>query len=511
MSGVSGEQVSVASSDVVPSQRLASGLVVGGKYLIGEVIGEGGVGVVYEAQNLELDEKVALKCLRPEFLVDSGMVGRFAREAKAAARIKSEYVATVHDVGTLPDGGGPFMVMERLQGRDLGAIVSEKRGLGPRDAVEYTLQACEALAVAHAMGIVHRDIKPDNLMLTERSGGMRIVKVLDFGISKAIITGSIFRGEVPTVKTMNLMGTPLYMSPEQVRCSDAVDVRSDIWSLGMVLYELVTATTAFRGATLTEVCAAILESAPTPLEVYRQDLPSGLVDVILRCLEKDPTKRYQNVAELAMALMPFGPKRARINVERAVAVLKASGAIHADVRVESTYPMASGSDSSLPPIPGSAPLPSDLSRRSSITANFETEATHVTPRKASRGGAVALAAALVMVLGGGIYVMQHRAAPAHADVAPTPAPVVAPPVVAAAKPVEAAAAPAEPAPVVVAAPVAAAAPVPAPRGYRWTPPRAGKKGAAAEAPAAAAAPPPPVVSAPAKPAAAKPAEPDLGY
>ncbi len=332
------------SSGVVPagvdpsvSMGIATGVVLDGKYLVGRIVGAGAVGIVFEAQNLELDEKVAIKCLRPEMLVDTAMVARFAREAKAAAAIKSEYVATVYDVGTSPDGI-PYIVMEYLDGKDLGQLVQEQGTLGARTAVEYALQVCEALAVAHSKGIVHRDIKPENLLLTERAGGMRIIKVLDFGISKAALTGSIFRDELPLVKTVNLMGTPLYMSPEQVRCSDGVDVRSDIWSLGMVIYEVMTGETAFAGTSITEICAAILESKPKPIELHRNDLPSGLVDVVNKCLEKDVNRRYQNVAELALALMPFGPKRTRLNVERAVAVLQAAGQLDPKVTVNSTMP-----------------------------------------------------------------------------------------------------------------------------------------------------------------------------
>ena len=345
-----------------PTAQLASihpGVVVNGKYLVGEIIGEGGVGIVYAAQNLELDEKVALKCLRPEMLIDPAIVARFAREAKAAASIKSEYVATVHDVGTMPDGA-PFMVMEFLEGKDLGAVMQEQGVLGPRAATECALQVCEALAVEQAKGIVHRDIKPENLMLTERTGGMRIVKVLDFGISKAALTGSIFRSDLPLVKTVSLMGTPLYMSPEQVRSTDSVDVRSDVWSLGMVLYELLTGTTAFSASSITELCAMILEAPPQPLEVHRKDLPSGLVDVISRCLDKDPGRRYQNVAELALALMPFGPKRARLNVERAIAVLQGSGMIDTHVRLLSTMPPPPNGELAVDSIPANPRVPSGI-------------------------------------------------------------------------------------------------------------------------------------------------------
>ncbi len=351
------------ASGVVPTCTDASirpGALVNGKYLVGPVLGEGGVGIVYEAQNLELDEKVALKCLRPQMLVDTAMVARFAREAKAAASIKSEYVATVYDVGTMSDGA-PYMVMEFLDGKDLGAVIHERGVLTSRAATEYALQVCEALAVAHAKGIVHRDIKPENLMLTERAGGMRIVKVLDFGISKTALTGSIFGSDLPTVKTVNLMGTPLYMSPEQMRCTDHVDARSDIWSLGMVVYELLTGTTAFAATTIPELCVAILEAAPQPIEGYRKDLPPGLVDVIHRCLEKDPARRYQNVAELALALMAFGPKRARLNVERSMAVLQGAGMLDDRMRVLSTMPPSGvdgGHADSMPVVPHAPRLPS---------------------------------------------------------------------------------------------------------------------------------------------------------
>jgi eukaryotic-like serine/threonine-protein kinase len=320
---------------------IAPNNILDGKYLIGPIIGSGAFGLVYEARNLELDEKVALKTMRPEFAVDTAMVARFAREAKSAAAIKSEYVAMVYDVGVTSDNF-PYIVMEYLDGKDLGAVLEESGALDARSAVEYALQACEALAVAHSKGIVHRDIKPENLLLTERSGGMRIVKVLDFGISKAALTGSIFGNTMPIVKTLNLMGTPLYMSPEQVRSSDHVDFRSDIWSLGMVLYEVLAGTTAFdEGSSITEICAAILETKPKPIELHRNDLPSGLVEVISKCLEKDVRRRYQNVAELALALMPFGPKRARLNVERAVAVLQGAGQADPALRVDSVMPPSS--------------------------------------------------------------------------------------------------------------------------------------------------------------------------
>ena len=335
-----GVRSGVHSTRAAQTTNIATGNLVDGRYLVGEIIGQGAFGLVFEAKNVELDEKVALKTMRPEIAVDTAMVARFAREAKAAASIKSEYVATVYDVGTGSDGL-PYIVMEYLDGKNLGDLLEKNGPFPAQTAVEYALQICEALAVAHSKGIVHRDIKPENLLLAERAGGMHVVKVLDFGISKAALTGSIFGDQLPIVKTVNLMGTPLYMSPEQVRCSDGVDLRSDIWSLGMVLYEIIAGTTAFEASSITEICAAILEQPPAAIENYCASLPSGLEDVIMRCLEKDVRNRYQNVAELALALMPFAPKRSRLNVERAVAVLQSTGHVDRLVKVESTLPPSS--------------------------------------------------------------------------------------------------------------------------------------------------------------------------
>jgi serine/threonine protein kinase len=309
-----------ASSLVLPFRV---GDVLGGKYRVEKLIGEGAMGYVVAATHLELDERVALKFLRPEMLHTEGVVARFAREARAAAKVKSEYIARVFDVGILPDGA-PFMVMEHLEGYDLAAVLAQRGPLPIREATEYMMQACEALAVAHTNGIVHRDLKPENLFLTRRSEGIDIVKVLDFGISKAALTG-VLGAEVPLVRTMTLLGSPLYMSPEQVRASRDLDHRTDIWSLGVVLYELLTGKNAFDGQSITEVSSLILEIEPAPMRAHRPEIPDELDAIVRRCLSKSPSDRFQNVGELAMALMQFAPKRARISAERCSAVLRASG------------------------------------------------------------------------------------------------------------------------------------------------------------------------------------------
>jgi eukaryotic-like serine/threonine-protein kinase len=477
-----------------PSATISPGTVLAGKYLVGRIIGAGAVGVVLEAKNIELDERVAIKCLRPEMLVDPAMVARFAREAKAAAAIKSEYVATVHDVGTA-ENGVPYMVMEYLEGIDLGTLVAEKGALPARVAVEYALQVCEALAIAHAKGIVHRDIKPENLLLAERAGGMPIVKVLDFGISKNALTGSIFKHELPLVKTVNLMGTPLYMSPEQVRASDSVDVRSDVWSLGMVLYEILTGHTAFVASSITEICAAILEAQPNPIEMHRSDLPAGLVEVIGKCLQKDATRRYQNVAELALALMPFGPKRTRLNVERAVAVLRSSGHAAEHLKVSSTVP-PSFSEASLTPIPRAPSMPSNEPANVS-GAPVSAVPASAAPRADSRKRTVAMAIAVVVLAMAGVIALAGGRKDAGEKPAAAATETNAPPTIATPEP------PAE------APPPAAQAP-PAPAASLSVTPTAPSWGAR---PGASAKPKAHAETRPKATTSAKPAEtePDLGY
>jgi serine/threonine-protein kinase len=206
--------------------------------------------------------------------------------------------------------------MEYLEGEDLCAVVDKRGALPYKLAVEYVMQTCEALAAAHSLGIIHRDIKPENLFLAKRPQGMDIVKVLDFGVSKVALTGSAFETDMPLIRTMMPMGSPVYMSPEQIRASHEIDARSDIWSLGCVLYELLTGATAFDAPSITQLSAAILEKNPTPVRQLAPTTPEDLAAVVTRCLQKNPDERYQNVADLAIALYPFAPRRARLSAER---------------------------------------------------------------------------------------------------------------------------------------------------------------------------------------------------
>src|SRR5262252_3026773 len=247
------------------------GEVLVGKYRVDRILGRGGMGLVVAALHLQLEQAVALKLLLPGASSVPEAVGRFLREARAAARIQSEHVVRVTDVGTL-DSGEPFMVMELLRGMDLSQVVHATGPLAVTTAVDYLLQACEGVAEAHKLGIVHRDLKPSNLFLAQRSDGSPLVKVLDFGISKAATAA----GSVALTATAAFMGSPLYMSPEQVRSARDVDARTDIWSLGVVLHELLTGVPVYRAETASAVMAMIAADPPVPVRAVRPDVPAPI-------------------------------------------------------------------------------------------------------------------------------------------------------------------------------------------------------------------------------------------
>lgn len=272
---------------------VAVGDVLAGKYKVDQVLGAGGMGVVVRATHQILNSKVAMKFLLPEYVNNSGIVERFLREARAAVSIKNPHVAGVIDVGTL-ESGSPYIVMEYLQGRDLADVLEAEVYL--RDvqrAGKFILQACEGLAAAHANGIVHRDIKPGNLFITNASDGSEQVKVLDFGISKS---GTELNN---LTRTGAVMGSPMYMSPEQMRSTRNVDQRSDVWSLGVVAFELLTGRLPYEAETMTELVAMVLEHDPPRTRDLRADIPPALDDAVAGALTKNPDKRYADVGEFA--------------------------------------------------------------------------------------------------------------------------------------------------------------------------------------------------------------------
>jgi tRNA A-37 threonylcarbamoyl transferase component Bud32 len=299
------------------------GEILAGKYRVERVLGQGGMGVVVAAMHLQLEKRVALKFVLPDHVQSPETVERFAREARAASKLQSEHVARVLDVGTL-ENGSPYMVMEYLEGRDLGQEVDTRGPLPFAEAAEYVLQACEAIAEAHALGIVHRDLKPQNLFLARRVDGRPLVKVLDFGISK--FNGAQSGENMSLTKTHAVMGSPNYMSPEQLRSARAVDQRTDIWALGVILYELLTAKVPFVATSVTELCAMVLQDTPPPLAHVRPDVPLQLADVVSKCLEKDPNQRFQSIASLAHALEGYALSSQSGAGQRILAVARESSA-----------------------------------------------------------------------------------------------------------------------------------------------------------------------------------------
>jgi serine/threonine-protein kinase len=317
------------------------GAVLAGKYRVERVLGQGGMGVVVEATQLDLERRVALKFLRKAALPEGpNTLNRFEREARTVAKLRGAHVVQVFDVGRL-EHGEPFIVMELLQGEDLSAVLDREKRLPIATAVDYVLQACEAMAEAHVAGVVHRDLKPANLFLTHGPDGRPLLKVLDFGISKLMVA------ETTSLNlTSGVLGSPLYMSPEQLSSSKQIDYRTDIWSLGTILYELITGKAAFDADGLPQVCTRVMLGAPDRMD-GSMAVPTALESAVLTCLHKTPEGRHPSVADLALALVPYCRGRSHRSAEAAIRIIRASNLAHGDLPYDA--------DSLPPPAPTSGP------------------------------------------------------------------------------------------------------------------------------------------------------------
>jgi serine/threonine-protein kinase len=335
------------------------GTIVGDKFRIERVLGSGGMGVVAVATHIHLDQRVALKILHGEHAKNPDVCERFLREARAAAKLRNENVCRVSDVGI--DGQTPYMVMELLEGDDLGSLI-DRGALPIPTAVDYVLQATIAIAEAHARGIVHRDLKPANLFVTRKLDGSPLVKVLDFGIAKAM-TAAPSR----LTNTDVLMGTPGYMSPEQLRAMRTVDTRSDIWQLGVILYEAVSGRPPFPAETITDMAIKVATEPPEPL-----DVDPGLREIVFKCLEKTQDRRYEDVGAFALALVPFGGPTAAANAALVAKVLvekyeRAEALTANDSSVVRSF-VSSASGAAEAPVLPTTPTPTTLGSASGATA-----------------------------------------------------------------------------------------------------------------------------------------------
>jgi serine/threonine-protein kinase len=418
------------------------------------------MGFVVAARHEELGQLVALKFVLPDVADDADVAERFLREGRASARLRSEHVARVFDVGraTLAGGTAPYLVMEHLEGADL-ATLGRERPLGAAEAVGYVLQACDALAEAHAAGIVHRDLKPENLFVTRSPKGAPLLKILDFGISR-VSEG----GRARLTGTSAVMGTPYYMSPEQMQSAKNADARSDIWALGAVLYELLCGRPPFSGETIAEICTAVLTKTPEPMHALAPEVHPELARVVMRCLDKDPDKRFATAGDLGYALAPFGPPPAEssgafaipswLGEGRALRAAERPGALDRTTPRAATTPHSAPAEgvgaSTVPLGPGgvaaatslasaSGPWPAAAAPGVGSSTGLAWRST-LARRSGRRGvrmlvgatiaGVVAVAVALVAVRGGqGTSTGEATSAAAHATAAPEAAStgVTAPP------------------------------------------------------------------------------------
>jgi eukaryotic-like serine/threonine-protein kinase len=405
------------------------------KYRLEKLLGEGGMGVVYAAHHELLGQRVAVKLIRPEYATQEDAVTRFLNEARAAARIENDHVARVLDVGIL-QGRLPYMVLEYLDGSDLAHVLHAGGRLPVADVADYLLQAIEAVAHAHAQGIIHRDLKPSNLFLARRPDGTRRLKVLDFGISKAL--GATPGIAANVTRTNAMLGSPLYMSPEQLRDSKGVDQRCDIWAFGVIAYELLTGQPPFNGENAVALFAAIMESTPPTLASLRPDA-AALDPIVLRCLRNRPADRFSSVTELGVALAPFGTAistRALDNAKRILPLSPTStpsiGASSAVPSYAATMPLSSpavpSSSASSPAVASHATPSNPMQPVGASTADpWASSQANLPSPPSSRGTLIALAAlGVVSVLVGGIGIAKWasaRSAHANAVAASASAPI----------------------------------------------------------------------------------------
>jgi serine/threonine protein kinase len=420
---------------VPPSDRSSgiprAGEVVAGRYEVERVLGVGGMGVVLAARHVQLGQRVAIKFIRGEVAPDSSAVSRFLREAHAAVALSSEHVTRVLDAGTL-ESGAPYMVMEYLDGVDLSEVLRRNGVMAIPEAIGAVLQACEAIAEAHTKGIVHRDLKPSNLFVTRRVDGTPLIKVLDFGISKMADRQGVANANL--TGSGSIMGSPSYMSPEQVRSVKAVDGRSDIWAIGVILYEVLTGVSPFEGETLGDTFARIVGEDPVPIRTRRPEVPDGLSKVIGECLERKVDQRIQTVGHLAAKLLPFAPRDSALLVERILRMsgTKVSGTLMGETTVEASGPMNSALFE-----PTTGRSSADGTRESK---RVETESPWLrsgateSPRRTSRVGSIAIIAGGSILLAGlmaGILLVRGRMDPkagaaSESSVAATPSPPTPP-------------------------------------------------------------------------------------
>lgn len=340
------------------SEELAIGTRLGNYELIAR-IGEGGMGTVYAAVHVGLGKRVAIKTLRSELAADPDVRARFVREGKAAVAVRHPNVVDIDDVGVYQQV--PYLVMELLDGENLHSLITRRERLGIQETADIVVPVLSAMAESHRAGVVHRDLKPDNIFLARGAGGLPVPKVLDFGISKLRETQSLgLTGDNA------LLGTPYYMAPEQASSARDVDARSDLYAIGVILYHAVTGRVPFAGASLAQVIGQILHAAPVPLRECYADIPAAFEAIVLCLMEKDPARRYQDARSLGQALLPFASERIALTylAEFEAAAMSVATRPALAPTVASTTTLSSAARS----VETTARVPSSASRRASQLA-----------------------------------------------------------------------------------------------------------------------------------------------
>ena len=406
-----------------------AGEVLEGKYRVEQLLGEGGMGAVAKATHMLRRAPVAIKFMSPAVLALQGAVERFVNEGVAASQIDSDHVVKVFDVGRMPTGA-PYLVMEYLDGCDLGQLLAREGGrLDQTRTVHFGLQILRALQTAHASGIIHRDMKPSNCFVINKDGEPDFVKLVDFGISKVRSDDAAGRSANLT-RTNSALGTPLYMSPEQARSPRDVDHRADLYSVGAILYELLTGRTPYisESGEYTEILFKIFTTEPEPLRSLRPEIDDGLAAIVHHALTRDPNQRFSSASEFAEALAPWADERsaqviARVRGGRGRSMAPPSQSFTPPQRVvtnpgarANTYPTA-GDALRAPRVP------TDVG----VTRETPPQVGQPAP-KASRAPLVlAFVAVVLLCAGGGFLVVHNRATPAPAATREPVETVVPPP------------------------------------------------------------------------------------
>ncbi len=357
-----------------------AGKIVGGKYRLSRRLGEGGMGEVYEAQHTVIGRRFAIKFLHAYLAQNPETMTRFRHEAETAGGIEHENIGAALDFGTADDGT-PYLVMEYLEGEDLARLLVRNGPLPVARATYIIIQACRGLTAAHARGIVHRDLKPENLFICRRNDGGDLVKVVDFGIAK-------LRTKLTVTQSGVTMGTPCYMSMEQAKGAKEVDQRTDIYSLGVILYELLTAARPYPGENYNEVLFNLFTNEPAPLDLLRPGLPVGLCDVVNRAMAREARNRFDSAAALADALVPYAgrpvtPLQSQVDIEVMPAAARPA-------RATVKSPVSLTSMETTP-----RPVPVTATPRRRETMNTDAFVRTVIPGRARRMGITLVAAAII--------------------------------------------------------------------------------------------------------------------